>query len=87
MLLFAALLCVLIVLPLAWLVVYAFRRQGASRRSPTFARCSPIPTFLEPLLTTLTIATSVGVVCCLVAAPMAWLVGAHRHAAGATPSA
>ena len=40
-----------------------------------FQRCSPIRSFVEPLLTTFTIATSVSAVCCLVAAPMAWLVG------------
>ncbi len=75
MLLFAALLCVLIVLPLAWLFVYAFRDRTGQPTLANFERLFTDPTFVEPLITTFTVAASVGVVCCLVAAPMAWLVG------------
>jgi len=74
MALFAALLCLLIVLPIGWLAVFAFTDRA---RSPTLANFRALftdPAFVEPMLTTLTIAVSVSVVCCLVAAPMGWLV-------------
>jgi iron(III) transport system permease protein len=71
---FVAILIVLIVVPMAWLVVYAFTTKAGVFTFGNFTRLFTDSTFLEPLLTTLTIATSVGVVCCLVAAPIAWLV-------------
>jgi iron(III) transport system permease protein len=71
---FVAILVVLIVVPMAWLVVYAFTDKAGVFTFGNFTRLFTDSTFLEPLLTTLTIATSVGVVCCLVAAPIAWLV-------------
>ena len=74
-LLSAALLCVLIVLPLAWLFVYAFQDRAGAFTLANFQRLFTDPIFVEPLLTTFTIATSVSAVCCLVAAPLAWLVG------------
>jgi len=74
MLLFAAVLCLLIVLPIGWLVVFAFTDRA---RNPTLANFYTLftdPAFVDPLLTTLTIAISVSVVCCAVAAPMGWIV-------------
>jgi iron(III) transport system permease protein len=71
---FVAILVVLIVVPMAWLVVYAFTNKAGVFTVDNFTKLFTDSTFLEPLLTTLTIATSVGVVCCLVAAPIAWLV-------------
>ncbi len=76
---FAAILVVLIVVPMAWLVVYAFSTKGTTTKpseftTGNFTRLFTDSTFLEPLITTLTIATTVGIVCCLVAAPIAWLV-------------
>jgi iron(III) transport system permease protein len=71
---FVAILVILIVVPMAWLVVYAFTDKAGTFTFGNFTRLFTDSTFLEPLLTTLTIATSVGVVCCLVAAPIAWLV-------------
>jgi iron(III) transport system permease protein len=71
---FVAILVVLIVVPMAWLVVYAFTTKAGVFTVDNFTKLFTDSTFLEPLLTTLTIATSVGVVCCLVAAPIAWLV-------------
>jgi iron(III) transport system permease protein len=71
---FVAILVVLIVVPMAWLVVYAFTDKAGTFTFGNFTRLFTDSTFLEPLITTLTIATSVGVVCCLVAAPIAWLV-------------
>ena len=72
--LFAAILALLIILPLAWLVVFAFSDRA---RNPTLANFRLLftdPAFLDPLLATFTIALSVGVICCAVAAPMGWLV-------------
>ena len=74
MALFAAILALLIILPLAWLVVFAFTDRA---RQPTLANFQLLftdPAFLDPLLTTFTIALSVSVICCAVAAPMGWLV-------------
>jgi iron(III) transport system permease protein len=72
---FAILLCVLIVLPIFWLFVTAFRTPAGLPTLANFERLLTDPTFVEPLLTTLVIATSVSAACCLIAAPMAWLVG------------
>src|SRR5215510_419566 len=72
--LFAGILTVLIVLPLAWLVVFAFSDRA---RNPTLANFQLLftdPAFLDPLLATFTIALSVSAICCAVAAPMGWLV-------------
>ncbi|KAB2851079.1 MAG: iron ABC transporter permease, partial [Hyphomicrobiaceae bacterium] len=74
MVLFAFLLCVLTTLPMVWLGVYAFRDRAGKASLANFATLFTDPAFLEPLLTTLLIATSVGLVCSLVASPMAWLV-------------
>src|SRR5262245_38033049 len=72
--LFAAILALLIILPLGWLVVFAFSDRA---RNPTLANFQLLftdPAFLDPLLATFTIAISVSVICCAVAAPMGWLV-------------
>ncbi len=74
MALLAAALCLLVILPIGWLVVFAFTDRA---RNPTLANFQTLftdPAFVEPLLATLTIATSVSVICCLVAAPMGWIV-------------
>jgi iron(III) transport system permease protein len=72
--LLAATLCLLIILPIGWLVVFAFTDRA---RNPTLANFHTLftdPAFVDPLVATLTIATSVSVICCLVAAPMGWIV-------------
>jgi iron(III) transport system permease protein len=71
---FAAILCLLIVLPIAWLLVFAFTDRAGDVTLANFRSIFTDPSFVEPLLTTFTIATSVSVVCCLVAAPMGWIV-------------
>ncbi len=75
LLLFAALLCVLIVLPLAWLAVYAFtdNKTGAFTFS-NFGRLVADAAYLDPLITTFELATLSAIFCCAVAAPMGWLV-------------
>ncbi len=71
---FAAALCLLVVLPIAWLVVFAFTDRARNVTVANFVTLFTDPVFLEPLTTTLVIATSVSLICCLVAAPMGWIV-------------
>ncbi|MEW6451881.1 MAG: iron ABC transporter permease [Pseudomonadota bacterium] len=70
---FAAVLVVLIVLPMSWLVYYAFTDKGGLTLQ-NFATLIHDPTFREPLVTTFILSTSTSLICCLVAAPMGWLV-------------
>jgi iron(III) transport system permease protein len=71
---FAALLCVLIILPLSWLVYYSLVDRSGAFTLENFRRLFTEPDFLDPLLTTFIVATSAAFVCCAVAAPMGWLV-------------
>ena len=64
----------LVVLPIAWLVVFAFAGKEGGATLQNFATVFFDPAFQEPLATTLVIAVSVGLICCLIAAPMGWLV-------------
>jgi iron(III) transport system permease protein len=75
LLVFAALLCVLIVMPLAWLAIYAFtdNKTGAFTLL-NFKRLVVDAAFFDPLITTFTLATLSAFFCCAVAAPMGWLV-------------
>jgi iron(III) transport system permease protein len=84
MALFAAALFLLILLPIAWLLVFAVTDRAGKVTLDNFRSIFTDPTFVEPLLTTFTIATSVSAICCLVAAPMGWIVARtdmpFRHA-------
>src|SRR4051812_36476627 len=71
---FAALLCVLIILPLSWLVYYSLVDRSGAFTLENFHRLFTEPDFLDPLLTTFIVATSSSFACCAVAAPMGWLV-------------
>jgi iron(III) transport system permease protein len=71
---FAALLCVLIVLPLSWLVVYSVTDRTGAPTLDNFYRLFTDPVFVDPLITTFIIATTASLACCAVAAPMGWLV-------------
>ena len=71
---FAALLCVLIVLPLSWLFFYSVTDGKGSVTLSNFVRLFTDPTFLDPLMTTFIVATCSAMICCAVAAPMGWLV-------------
>lgn len=68
------LLAVLIVLPLGWIAVYAFTNKDGKATLANFETLATDPAFLDPMLTTVLIATSVGLLCALIAAPMGWLV-------------
>jgi iron(III) transport system permease protein len=74
LMLFAALLCVLIILPMTWLVYYSFVDRDGTFTLENFARLATDPTFVDPLITTVIISTSSSVICCAFAALMGWLV-------------
>jgi iron(III) transport system permease protein len=71
---FAAVLCVLIVLPMSWLVFFSVTDKEGAFTLANFAELITNPTFVDPLITTVIVATSSAVICCAVAAPMGWLV-------------
>lgn len=71
---FAAILIVLIVLPLSWLLLYSVTDRAGSLTVDNFIRLFSESAFLDPLITTFIIATSSSFLCCAVAAPMGWLV-------------
>jgi iron(III) transport system permease protein len=71
---FAAALCMLVLLPLSWLVYYSFHDRAGGFTLANFAQLVTDPSFIDPLITTVTLATSSAVICCVVAAPMGWLV-------------
>ena len=72
--LFAACMIVLIVMPLSWLAVYSVTDKANHLTLQNFVKLFTDPDFLDPLLTTAIIATSSALICCVVAAPMGWLV-------------
>ncbi len=71
---FALFLCVLIGLPVAWLVVYAVTDANGVPTLANFAQLFADPELLDPLIATLILSASVGTICCAVAAPMGWIV-------------
>jgi iron(III) transport system permease protein len=76
---FAAALCVLILLPISWLVMYSVTEVDPSTKDRVlslaqFRALLSDPDLVEPLITTMIVAISSSVACCLVAAPMGWLV-------------
>jgi iron(III) transport system permease protein len=70
----AVILCGLIVMPLSWLVYYAFTDQNGAFTVGNFDRLVSDAAYLDPLLTTFALATLSALICCIVAAPMGWLV-------------
>jgi iron(III) transport system permease protein len=74
LLLFAAVLCVLVVLPLSWLTYYAFTDKQGALTLTNFVHLVVDAAFFDPLITTLELAVLSAVICCAVAAPMGWLV-------------
>ena len=71
---FGAVLCVLVVLPLSWLVFFSFSDRTGAFTLGNFRELVTNPVFLDPLITTVILAASSSVACCAVAAPMGWLV-------------
>ncbi|HEY5380037.1 MAG TPA: iron ABC transporter permease [Pseudolabrys sp.] len=71
---FAAILIILIVLPLSWLLVYSLTDAKGAPTLANFVRLFSESSFLDPLETTFIIALCSAFFCCMVAAPMGWLV-------------
>src|SRR5215471_8365826 len=71
---FAAILCLLIVLPMSWLIYFSFTNKAGALTLANFRQLATDPTFLDPLFTTIIIATTSALACCAFAAPMGWLV-------------
>jgi iron(III) transport system permease protein len=71
---FAAVLVMLIVLPISWLVYYGFVNKDGNFTLGNFGTLINDPTLLDPFVTTFILATSVSLICCAVAAPIGWLV-------------
>ncbi|MEA2905054.1 MAG: iron(III) transport system permease protein [Alphaproteobacteria bacterium] len=74
LLVFAAVLCVLIILPMSWLVYYAFVDRAGAFTLENFGKLFTDPAFVDPLITTVIIAVTSSIACCLAAAPIGWLV-------------
>src|ERR1700682_634276 len=72
--LFAACLVVLIVLPMSWLAVYSVTDKARHVTLQNFVTLFTDADFLDPLMTTAIIATTSAAICCVVAAPLGWLV-------------
>src|SRR5690242_50638 len=70
----AAVLVVLIVLPMSWLVYFSVTDRGGALTFANFVQLFTDPVFLEPLGTTLLLAVGSAAICCAVAAPIGWLV-------------
>src|SRR4030081_2250508 len=74
LMLFAALLCVMIILPMSWLVYYSLVDRSGAFTLDNFKTLVTDPVFVDPLMTTLILATSSSIICCAFAAPMGCLV-------------
>src|SRR3954463_8257715 len=74
LMLFAALLCVLIILPMSWLIYYSLVDRSGAFTLDNFKTLVTDPVFVDPMRTTLILATSSSIICCVFAAPMGWLV-------------
>src|SRR5689334_6638208 len=71
---FAALLALLVLLPIGWLVVTSIRDVGGGFTLHHYRQFFTDPSFLSPLFTTLWTSAAVGTIAVAVAGPMAWLV-------------
>jgi iron(III) transport system permease protein len=71
---FAIFLCVLVILPLFWLVLFAFTDAAGAPSLANFATMLGDPDLVDPLIVTMELASAVGVLCCVIAAPMGWIV-------------
>lgn len=70
----AVLLSVLVILPLFWLVFYSFRSDSGGFTLHNFALLVVDPTMLRAYLVAIAMAAGVGLLSCLIATPLAWLV-------------
>src|ERR1043166_3544690 len=72
--LLALVLIALILLSLSWLAVYSLTDKMRHPTLQNFVTLFADPDFLDPLLTTAIIAVTSAAICCVVAAPISWLV-------------
>ncbi|MBI3707851.1 MAG: iron ABC transporter permease [Proteobacteria bacterium] len=70
----AVLLCLLVVLPVFWLVFSSLTDRAGAFTLDNYIQVATSPSFVDPLFKTLTIAIAVGIGSCVVAAPIGWLV-------------
>ena len=70
----AAVLVGLIVLPMSWLFYFSVTDRDGAFTLANFAELITNPTFVDPLITTVIVATSSAIICCAVASPLGWLV-------------
>lgn len=70
----AAVLAVLIILPMSWLVYFSVTDEHGAFTLANYRQLATSPEFVEPFVTTLVLAVSSAVICCAVAAPIGWLV-------------
>jgi iron(III) transport system permease protein len=70
----AAVLIVLIALPMSWLIYFSVTDKSGALTLDNFRELVTNPVFVEPFITTVILATSSAVICCAVAAPIGWLV-------------
>jgi iron(III) transport system permease protein len=70
----ALFLVLLIGLPMAWLIAFAFADRSGAPTHANFAALLADPSLSAPILTTLVLSLSVAVTAALVSAPFAWLV-------------
>jgi iron(III) transport system permease protein len=73
-LVFVLVLSALVLLPMGWLVVASLRDDARHFTLDNYRQLSTDASFLKPLFTTLWTSAAVGLICVLLAAPMAWLV-------------
>src|SRR5215468_7331392 len=70
----AAVLVLLIVLPMSWLVYFSLTDRAGAFTLANFRQLVTDPVFIDPLITTIIIALTSSIACCALAAPMGWLV-------------
>jgi iron(III) transport system permease protein len=80
----AAFLCVLVVLPVSWLVIYSLSDREGVFTLDNFRQLFTDADFIDPLITTVTLAISSSLICCAVAAPMGWIVARTDMPLGST---
>jgi iron(III) transport system permease protein len=70
----AFVLCALILAPLGWLAYFSLVDRAGHFTLDNFRQLVSTPAFVEPLITTVILSVSASLICCVVAAPLAWLV-------------
>jgi iron(III) transport system permease protein len=71
---FVLVLGALVLLPMAWLLVASLRDDARQFTIDNYGQVFTDASFLKPLVTTLWTSAAVGLICVVLAAPMAWLV-------------